>query len=164
MYSLLRTSCPPNYYTDLILSCGHCFRLLSLIASPLGFVFFCFISPLFFLKKIPAFFRFIFVFSTCYNLISNLNWKKRRWCAWYLNLGQQDGRHERIHWAHFDASFRDKHCKAFMRIFRPLPHNQYDQKKLPNVYKSCPKLITLEKWYILTPLQNCLRMWEIWAK
>ena len=34
-------------------------------------------------------------------------------------------------------------------------------KKLPNVYKSCPKMISLEKLKILTPLKNCLRMWEI---
>ena len=27
-------------------------------------------------------------------------------------------------------------------------------KKLPNVYKSCPKMISLEKWLILTPLQK----------
>ena len=27
-------------------------------------------------------------------------------------------------------------------------------KKLPNVYKSCPKLISLKKWKILTPLQK----------
>ena len=26
--------------------------------------------------------------------------------------------------------------------------------KLPNVYKSCPKMISLEKWLILTPLQK----------
>ena len=28
------------------------------------------------------------------------------------------------------------------------------RRKLPNVYKSCPKLIPLEKWKILTSLQN----------
>ena len=28
------------------------------------------------------------------------------------------------------------------------------RKKLPNVYKSCPKLISLEKWKILTPLRK----------
>ena len=28
------------------------------------------------------------------------------------------------------------------------------RKKLPNVYKSCPKMISLEKLKILTPLQN----------
>ena len=28
------------------------------------------------------------------------------------------------------------------------------RKKLPNVYKSCPKMISLEKWKILTPLQK----------
>ena len=28
------------------------------------------------------------------------------------------------------------------------------RKKLPNVYKSCPKMISLEKWLILTPLQK----------
>ena len=38
-------------------------------------------------------FMFIFVFSTRYNL----NWKKRRWCAWDSNPGWQDGRRERIH-------------------------------------------------------------------
>ena len=27
-------------------------------------------------------------------------------------------------------------------------------KKSPNVYKSCPKMISLEKWKILTPLQK----------
>ena len=31
---------------------------------------------------------------------------------------------------------------------------QCDQEKLPNVYKSCPKMISLEKWYILTPLHK----------
>ena len=34
------------------------------------------------------------------------------------------------------------------------------RKKLPNVYKSCPNMISLEKWMILAPLKNCLRMWE----
>ena len=29
-----------------------------------------------------------------------------------------------------------------------------DQFKMPNVYKSCPKMIWLEKWKILTPLQK----------
>ena len=28
------------------------------------------------------------------------------------------------------------------------------RNKSPNVYKSCPKNISLEKWYILTPLQK----------
>ena len=32
--------------------------------------------------------------------------------------------------------------------------NQCDQKKSPNVTKSCPKMILLEKWYILTTLQK----------
>ena len=32
--------------------------------------------------------------------------------------------------------------------------NQCDQKKSPNVYKSCPKMISLEKLKILTPLQE----------
>ena len=31
---------------------------------------------------------------------------------------------------------------------------QCDQKKMPNVYKSCPKMISLEKLKILTPLQK----------
>ena len=32
--------------------------------------------------------------------------------------------------------------------------DQCDQKKSPNVYKSCPKLISQEKWQILKPLQK----------
>ena len=32
--------------------------------------------------------------------------------------------------------------------------NQCDQKKSPNVCKSCPKMISQEKWLILTPLQK----------
>ena len=32
--------------------------------------------------------------------------------------------------------------------------NQSDQKKSPNVYQSCPKMISLAKWKILTPLQK----------
>ena len=35
--------------------------------------------------------------------------------------------------------------------------DQCDQKKLPNDYKSCPKMISLEKWSILTPLQKLLK-------
>ena len=34
---------------------------------------------------------------------------------------------------------------------------QCDQKKWPNVYKSCPKMISLEKLKILTPLQKLLK-------
>ena len=32
--------------------------------------------------------------------------------------------------------------------------DQCDQKKSPNVYKSCPKMISLEKLLILTPSQK----------
>ena len=31
---------------------------------------------------------------------------------------------------------------------------QCDQKKLRNIHKSCPKMISLEKWMILTALQT----------
>ena len=37
-------------------------------------------------------------------------------------------------------------------------------KESPNVYKSCPKMISLEKWKILTPLQKLPKMWTIWSK
>ena len=36
-------------------------------------------------------------------------------------------------------------------------------KKLPNVYKSCPKLIPLEKGKILTPLKKLPKMCAMWA-
>ena len=32
--------------------------------------------------------------------------------------------------------------------------NSVTRKKLPNVYKTCPKMISLEKLKILTPLQK----------
>ena len=32
--------------------------------------------------------------------------------------------------------------------------NSVTRKKSPNVYKSCPKMISLEKFKILTPLQK----------
>ena len=35
-----------------------------------------------------------------------------------------------------------------------VPYKQCDYKKSPNVYKNCPKMILLEKWLILTPLQK----------
>ena len=33
-------------------------------------------------------------------------------------------------------------------------YDQCDQKKSPNVYKSCPKMISLEQLKFLTPLQK----------
>ena len=39
-------------------------------------------------------------------------------------------------------------------IFLKVVSRQCDQKKLPNVYKSCPKLISLENDRFLTPLQK----------
>ena len=37
-----------------------------------------------------------------------------------------------------------------------------DQKKSPNVNKSCPKMIALEKWKILTPLQKLpMNVWDL---
>ena len=37
-------------------------------------------------------------------------------------------------------------------------------QKLSNVFKSCPKVISLEKLRFWHFCKNCLRMWEIWAK
>ena len=37
------------------------------------------------------------------------------------------------------------------------------RKKSPNVYKSCPKMISLEIWSIFTPLEKLPKMWKIWA-
>ena len=39
----------------------------------------------------------LFSFFSHYNF--NTNWKKRRWCAWDLNLGPQDGRRKQNHGA-----------------------------------------------------------------
>ena len=38
------------------------------------------------------------------------------------------------------------------------------RKKLPNVFKSCPKMISLEELKTFTPLQKLPKMWTIWAK
>ena len=39
------------------------------------------------------------IFSSFSHHNSRINWKKRRYCAWELNLGSQDGRCRWIHWA-----------------------------------------------------------------
>ena len=39
-------------------------------------------------------------------------------------------------------------------IWQGHPSDQCDEKKSPNVYKSCPTMISLEKLKILTPLQK----------
>ena len=64
-------------------------------------------------------FLFIFVFSTRYNLNSNLNWKKHRWCAWESNPGRQDGRRKQIHWA--TAAPRETTFFMFRLIHQLLP-------------------------------------------
>ena len=38
--------------------------------------------------------------------------------------------------------------------FYNIDYRKYDQKKSPNVYKSCPKMILLENFKVLTPLQK----------
>ena len=51
----------------------------------------------FFLKNGPFLASFCLFSFFSYNF--NTNWKKRRWCAWDLNPGPQDGRRRRNHWA-----------------------------------------------------------------
>ena len=44
---------------------------------------------------------------------------------------------------------------------KDMKSNQCDHKKTPNVYKSCPKMMSRENerfWHIY---KNCLRMWKI---
>ena len=41
-------------------------------------------------------------------------------------------------------------AEKYQKYFPALRTNQCDRKKLPNVYKSCPKMILLEKLKILT--------------
>ena len=46
--------------------------------------------------------RPLFVYFRSFHIpiqMTNINWKKHRWCAWDSNPGQQDGRRRRIHWA-----------------------------------------------------------------
>ena len=56
----------------------------------------------FFLKKWAKpslFFVCFFVLFTRQIVHKNYNWLKLSWCAWGSNLGRQDGRCRRIHWA-----------------------------------------------------------------
>ena len=78
--------------------------------------------------------------------IVRLFWQKR--CRWWLTfymrlhlwtLGRMDSRmvsHSTLN----DSTLR--------------PGTSVTSKKSPNVYKSCPKMILLEKWMILIPLQK----------
>ena len=44
-----------------------------------------------------------------------------------------------------------------------LPVNSVPREKLPNVHKSCPKMISIEKLKILAPAQKLPKLWEIWS-
>ena len=59
--------------------------------------------------------------------------------------------------------------KRILKRMNSYPNNDagiygVTRTKSPNVNKSCPKMISQEKWLILTFFKYCLRMWEIWAK
>ena len=58
--------------------------------------------------------------------------------------------------------FMDKFFSVISMDLINLTYVHCDQKKLPKVYKSCPKMISLEKMIDFD--KNCLRMCEIWAK
>ena len=51
---------------------------------------------------------------------------------------------------------KGKHIDLLFRKCKVIPSftGSVTSKKSPNVYKSCPKMISLEKWMILTPLQK----------
>ena len=55
-------------------------------------------------------------------------------------------------------SYLDDYLQVFM--IQNMVVDSVSSKKLPNVYKICPKMISLEKLKILTPLQ---KLWEIWT-
>ena len=55
----------------------------------------------------------------------------------------------------------DRMCHmAFLQVPRPFVptytrcSSSVTRKKSPNVYKSCPKIISLEQWYVVTPLRK----------
>ena len=50
--------------------------------------------------------------------------------------------------------FRQKLKALKLRLSDESHELSVTSKKLPNDYKSCLKMISLEKWQILTPLQN----------
>ena len=60
-------------------------------------------------------------------------------------------------WLHlgFDLDVYGPYIESDLSLlFRAIPTISVTSKKLPNGYKSCPKMSTLEKWNILTPFQK----------
>ena len=55
----------------------------------------------------------------------------------------------------------DYHLDLFLGSF--LLPTSVTRKKSPNVYISCPKMISLKNDSYRHLYKNCLRMWEIWA-
>ena len=72
---------------------------------------------------------------------------------------------------HFLDNFYQRLCTqrqnldiGYLLANKWMPHiRQCDQKKSPNVYKSCPTMISLENDWFWHLYKKCLRMWEIWA-
>ena len=76
----------------------------------------CFSTTLAFSKNKwdnPGLFLFIFDLFSLHNF-TNTNWQKRRWCAWDLNLGLQDGR---CRWNHRAMTAANHSCFSNQFIF-----------------------------------------------
>ena len=87
-------------------------------------------------------------------------------CFWKANLGSFDDVKFWcvLIWSHWSWSTW-VHCVSIgiVKMRGWCLSSSVTRKKFANVYKSCPKMISLEKWYIWHQHKNCLRMWEIWS-
>ena len=61
----------------------------------------------------------------------------------------------------FSASFVRIWASFYSNIWSHWLTTSVTSKKSPNVYKNCPKMISLVKFNILTPLQKCRRFGQI---
>ena len=108
--------------------------------------------------------------SSCYAPTLNFSWevwnKKKEEKMWKSRL-QSDQKLIVVTFKNFKAYLRNilpvtvkrLHVRDLLLAVGKVrehwqPRNQCDQKKLSNVYKSCPKMISQEKWMTLTHLQK----------
>ena len=94
-----------------------------------------FFIPLFFVGVIHC----LFIILCLHCVFFNIDAKNVNKCA-----------HKKLTWPDFRISC-NKFSHSFYFVF------SVACKKLPNVFKSCPKMISLEQLKILTPLQKLLK-------
>ena len=78
---------------------------------------------------------------------------------WHLLMGRPHPPSSRLTSIRFPNFY-----SASFDSYQLKPINRVTSKKSPNVYKSCPKMISLENEWFWHLYKNCLTMWSIWVK